>query len=668
MPRRLFCAALALIVLALPAWADDILVLKDGRRIPVTRMARRDGQVLFETTRGERFSVPESDVVSPPLDSIPLAGAPPPPAAPAETGTRVLELKDGRKIPVRQLVRRGREVMFETTRGERFSVPDTDVVSPPLETIPVISAPAPSPAPVPTPPPVVTPGAGGPVPPLPDLKPLGYAGGPTVSALDPPTAEFVPMPDRWRFGWPRYRRYNPPQKMPWVEGSAWDPYNQNLFKGDYPIGGNGVASSELFFNQNVVAGFEVFKGDTVFQPKDWAVRLTAVANTNFLADKGPASKDTSFKKGEGQVFPEELFVEKRLAVLGPNFDFASLRAGMQNFTSDFRGYVFTDNQLGLRLFGNAVENRYQYNVAWFAMRIREAASQLHTFDSRDQNVFIANLFVQDLFAQGYTFLVNVHYNRDHGFPGRGNVAAKPIDLKATYLGVHGDGRWGGWNVSHAFYQVFGTDGRRVASGGPELKINARMAALELSRDADWKRYRVSVLYASGDDDARDDKAKGFDMITDNPNLAGGAFSFWDQQGMAISGRAGGANVLLKDKFSLFPNLRNKFTDGSSFVNPGLILLNAGLDLRVSPKLKAVLNGSYLRLANATVLQQVTGNSAIDTGLGLDFNVGAKYRPLLNENVFFVAGASMFLPRGGLKTALQGDQSLHSFFLALQLAY
>jgi hypothetical protein len=234
--------------------------------------------------------------------------------------------------------------------------------------------------------------------------------------------------------------------------------------------------------------------------------------------------------------------------------------------------------------------------------------------------------------------------------------------------VHGDGRWGAWNVSHAFYQVFGTDGRRVATGGPSLSINARMAALEVSRDADWKRYRVSVLYASGDDDARDDKAKGFDMITDNPNLAGGAFSFWDQQGMAVSAVAAGRKVQLKDKFSLFPNLRSKFTDSSNFVNPGLILLNAGADLRVSPKLKAVLNGSWLRLANATVLQQVTGNSAIDTGLGIDLSAGVKYRPLLNENIFFVGGASIFLPGSGLKASLQGDQSLHSFFLALQLAY
>ena len=55
--------------------ADELLVLKDGRTIAVTRLARRDGKVLFETTKGEIFSVPEDQVVSPPLDSIPAAGA-----------------------------------------------------------------------------------------------------------------------------------------------------------------------------------------------------------------------------------------------------------------------------------------------------------------------------------------------------------------------------------------------------------------------------------------------------------------------------------------------------------------------------------------------------------------------------------------------------------------
>ncbi|HZM49653.1 MAG TPA: hypothetical protein VFE68_04145, partial [Vicinamibacteria bacterium] len=89
---RVASALLVLLALAAVVRADDTLVLKDGRRIAVRRLARREGQVLFETTKGERFSVPEDQVVSPPLDSIPQADAPP--SAPVAT-EQTLVLKDG---------------------------------------------------------------------------------------------------------------------------------------------------------------------------------------------------------------------------------------------------------------------------------------------------------------------------------------------------------------------------------------------------------------------------------------------------------------------------------------------------------------------------------------------------------------------------------------------
>src|SRR4051812_36542476 len=124
----------ALMAASSSASADDVLVLKDGRRIDVRRMARRGGQVLFETTRGESFSVPEDQVVSPSLDSIPQAGAP------AASGTQATEqtlvLRDGRRLQVRRLGRRDGLVLFETTRGEAFSVAEGQVVSPSLESIP----------------------------------------------------------------------------------------------------------------------------------------------------------------------------------------------------------------------------------------------------------------------------------------------------------------------------------------------------------------------------------------------------------------------------------------------------------------------------------------------------------------------------------------------------
>src|SRR3546814_4658437 len=62
---------------------------------------------------------------------------------------------------------------------------------------------------------------------------------------------------------------------------------------------------------------------------------------------------------------QELFVDKHLANTSDRYDFYSVRLGIQPFQSDFRGFLFNDSQLGIRLFGNRDNNRFQYNLAAF---------------------------------------------------------------------------------------------------------------------------------------------------------------------------------------------------------------------------------------------------------------------------------------------------------------
>ena len=513
-----------------------------------------------------------------------------------------------------------------------------------------------------------------------------------VPEVTAPGGEFQALPNRWNFDWPTYKRYADDDKQVWVVGRTLDPYNQNKLKGDFPVFGSrslfmntnlqlntalnprqvgkGEAQSQFFNNNNFVGSVELFRGDTVFQPKSWAVRGTIVGNINDNTVAGETATQHTYGI-------EEAFAEKRLAVLNTSFDFVSIRGGMQNFNSDFRGYLFFDNQLGVRLFGNARSNRDQYNVAFFSMRVRDPVSQLHSFDSRDQTVVIGNYFIQDFAVPGYTAMFNVHVNHDNGVPN------DPHALQVTYAGFHGDGKWGPWSVSHAFYQAFGTDDdnrvARTLNGGnaAPVDISAQMAALEVSRDADWLRYRGSLFFASGDDRSDPTKAHGFDSITDNPNIAGGQFMFWDQQNTSVAGlvppNAKGPVVsVLSEKFSLYPDLRSRFTDRSNFVNPGLLVLNGGVDLRMSPKLKVVTNVSYLKFANAEVLRQLVakngGKGFEDETIGLDISAAAKYRPFLNENMFFVLGFSSLSPKGGFATALGSTGSLYSFVGAIQLAY
>jgi len=47
---------------------------------------------------------------------------------------------------------------------------------------------------------------------------------------------------------------------------------------------------------------------------------------------------------------QECLAELHLVDLGPNYDFISVRAGIQPFVRRFRGFIFKDTNLGVRLF------------------------------------------------------------------------------------------------------------------------------------------------------------------------------------------------------------------------------------------------------------------------------------------------------------------------------
>ena len=100
------------------------------------------------------------------------------------------------------------------------------------------------------------------------------------------------------------------------------------------------------------------------------------------------------------------------------YDFDSIRVGVQPFSSDFRGFLFNDNQLGIRLFGTRDNNRFQYNVAWIRRLEKDTNSGLNNLIElgsdafRDDDVFVANLYRQDFPRPGFTSQVVVAHNRN----------------------------------------------------------------------------------------------------------------------------------------------------------------------------------------------------------------------------------------------------------------
>ena len=686
-------AALGLLLAAsVPATADELLVLKDGRKITVTRLARRGGQVLFHTAKGEAFSVPEDQVVSPPLDSIPEATG----------GPQTLVLKDGRKIPVTRLARRSGMVLLTTLKGETYSIPEDQVVSPPLESIE--SLPEPTPAPTPAPAAPETPGV-----PTPAASPVAPPRPP------PPLPDFVPMSDRWEIPFPADPRI--------VEGRSIDPYNQNVLKGDKPVIGDrtflvltgvidapgelrrlpigsGVSTAnpgeleffgdgqQYFTPPKALVSLELFRGQTGFRPKTFALKATGAFNLNYLRLNELNGVDVDVREGKTRYRQdaslEEASLEVKLADLSPYFDFISVRAGIQPFISDFRGFVFSEQQLGARLFGNAANNRWQYNAAYFDLLERETNSELLTFEKREQKVGVVNVFRQDTFRKGFTLSASYHFSKDDAtlhFDANGFLvrpakigSVRPHEIKAHYAGIAGDGHLGRLNLSAAFYQAFGEDDDNPLEG-EKVDISAQLGAAELSIDKDWARLKVTGFFASGDDDPRDGKGKGFDSIYDNSNFAGGPFSFWSRSGIPLTQ----TGVLLKAPGSLLPDLRsNKFEGQANYVNPGVLLFGLGADLDLTPKLRMILNANYLRFHKTGSVELLLFQPGIRKDIGFDFGGGFLYRPLLNENVVITAGATGLLAGKGFDDIYSSicsvagcgadGRNLISVFLNLKLTY
>lgn len=541
------------------------------------------------------------------------------------------------------------------------------------------------------------------------------ATGPAES-LPPASANFAPEPDRWDIAMPEWRRYETQPDAPYVKGHWYDPFNRNRLKGDYPIFGqrwflnltgrsqtgvdlrrvpvpSGVDTAhprssgffgrgeQVFAAETLLFSLDLFRGNTTFRPSDLRFRFTPEVNLNFLQARERGIVNIDPRKGtdrfDAHVGVQEAFVEAKLRDLSPNYDFVSIRAGIQQFTSDFRGFLFSEEQPGIRIFGNLCSNRIAYNLAWFYFLEKNTNSGLNTFQKRDQQVYIANVYVQDFLAKGYTTEFSLHYNRDDGgvhFDDNGFlVRPAPIGavvngtirihpIRAYYLGWASNGHIGRLNVSHAFYQALGHDDFNTLAGR-RIDINARMGAVELSIDKDWARYRASFFYSSGDSSNRsgaaraDGTAHGFDSIVDDTHFAGSDFSFWNSEGIRLTG----TGVALVTPVSLLPDLRSNKEEGqANFVNPGVMVFNLGADFNLTPKMRAFANANYLRFDRTEPLELALFQRPIDHGIGTDFGVGVEYRPPLTENIVVRGGASALLPAGGLNQIYNG-QTLFSLF-------
>ena len=538
----------------------------------------------------------------------------------------------------------------------------------------------------------------------PDAEPGQGIAAPEI--LPPAREVFVPTPDRWNIAMPDWNGYGRGGEYPYVRASHWwDPFNRNRLKGDEPIFGrqtflNVTATTDTsveerrvpatsnissarpgstdFFgkgeqfalDQTFRFSFDLFHGDASFRPVDWRIRIAPAVNVNYLNARELGIVNINVADGtartDAHVGLQEAFVEYKIRDLSPNYDFLSIRAGIQEFSSDFRGFIFVDEQPGVRLFGNLRSDRWEYNAAYFNLLEKNTNSGLNSFALRHQQVIVANFYMQDFLKPGYTTEFSIHYSKDdpgihyddNGFLARPSPIGvfQPHEVRAAYIGWAGNGHFGPINVNHAFYEALGADSLNPIAGRP-VTINAQMAAAEVSIDKDWARYKLSAFFASGDANPRDGRATGFDSIVDDPAFAGGIFSFWNREGIRLTG----TGVALTSPGSLLPSMRTDKTEGqANFVNPGIFVLNAGADFDLTPKLKSFANVNYLRFERTAPVSLLLFESPIHNTIGLDYSLGFRYRPPLSENMSITGGASALSPGQGFRDIFSGKTQFSLF--------
>ena len=526
----------------------------------------------------------------------------------------------------------------------------------------------------------------------------------------------VPLPDRWRLI----------ESLGVVKQSWLDPYHQNTLKGDRPINlkklpwlplhGDdwffaasaisdtvleprsfpvpvGVQTtqhpgsldvfgrdSSYVLSQTFIVGASLIKGSTAFKPPEIEYRAALAFNVNHVdeAERRVLSVRPSKGTVRDDVFVgvQELFVDYHLRNVSERYDFDSVRIGIQPFQSDFRGFLFNDNQLGVRLFGNRDNNRVQYNLAAFWRLEKDTNSGLNSVVKTPRNdiVVVANLYRQDLFFPGLTTQLTAVYNMNrerngveldtNGFPVRpallGNLRGRDYDV--VYLGANADGRIGRFNLTASAYQAIGVD-RNSPFTGRATSIRAYFGAAELSYDRDWARFRVSGLYASGDKDPYNDTESGFDAIFENPIFAGADTSYWIRQTIPFAG--GGRAIGLNGRNGVLNSLRTSKEQGqSNFNNPGTVLFGVGVDFDVTPKLRVSANANHLWFATTEVLQQLRVEGSIPKDIGYDLSTAIIYRPKANQNIVGRLSGALLVPGGGFKDLFTNNNRNRLYYSVL----
>jgi hypothetical protein len=419
---------------------------------------------------------------------------------------------------------------------------------------------------------------------------------------------------------------------------------------------------QTFESQTVSFDTVLYRGDTIFQPPDTQFRFTPIFNYAATRTNGAQTSTNTFGA-------QALFFETHLRDVSANYDFDSVRVGIQAVDSDFRGFVLSDQPAGVRFFGTRASDVYQYNIGWFRPLPKNAARQNQFGAGLPENdILLANLYVQDLLRPGLTSEFLAMYDRNHTRGTQLAVSPPPVGTAATfmsghrdydvaYLGYSVDGHVGRYNLTGSLYEVLGVE-QQSEFNTTNNRVEAHFAAVELSRDFDWIRLRASGLYASGDSNPFDKTEHGFDGLSQSALFGGADSSFFIHQQLPLV--LGQINLKVRD--SLFPDLRSNAAPGqSNYNNPGLRLVGVGGDFDFAPTLRLSLDANHLWFDQMATLQAILGRSFAGGDIGTDLSFDLFYRPLDSQNIILRLSAARLLAAAATRQLTGGNAPFSAFF-------
>ncbi|ANY18586.1 hypothetical protein A6F68_00050 [Tsuneonella dongtanensis] len=550
--------------------------------------------------------------------------------------------------------------------------------------------------------------------PLPDRQSQTNPGAVRAPPPEAFPADQVPIPDRWRLI----------ETLGVVKERWFDPYNQNTLKGDRPLDPDKwplIKGHDWFFtaslisdtvieprtfpipvglqtterpgsldvfgkdasyvlSQTFIAGAALTKGSTAFKPPDIEYRVAVAVNFNYanVPERRVLLVEPSAPSHRFDYFVgvQEAFIDYHIRNTSDRYDFDSIRVGIQPFQSDFRGFLFNDQNLGVRLFGNRDNNRFQYNLAAIWRVSKDTNSGLNdlTVRPRDDWLFIGNVYRQDFLIPALTSQVTVAYNMNregdefhsdkNGFPIRPALLGdhRPRNYDVVYVGYNADGRIGRLNLTASAYGAFGEDRFNFFTSKSAV-IRAYFGAAELSYDKDWMRFRLSGLYATGDSDPTDNHEGGFDAVFENPVFAGADTSYWIRQTIPFAG--GARAVSLNGRNGILNSLRSSKEEGqSNFNNPGTMMIGLGGDFDLTPTLRLSTNANHLWFENTSSLQALRNEGSIPREIGWDLSASAIWRPWANQNAVARLSAAALVPGKGFRDLFDNFNDNRNYYSVL----